>query len=162
VKKQEVKKQVVKRQEVQEQEVIKQEAKKYWQEVQKQGESAKLEDADESDAESDDAEEGDVKMVDVEDSEAELSGAEDEEQQLGLHEDEYSDEDEDVEDNDEKEAISVEHHRHPMKPQLPQTDTGTTLFIRNIPFIATEDELRALYVYLPEPPVCHVHSSIIM
>ncbi|KAG1745626.1 hypothetical protein EDB19DRAFT_1632174 [Suillus lakei] len=87
-------------------------------------------------------------MVDVEDTEAELS--EDDEEQLGLHEDEHSDEDEDedLEDNDEKEAISVEHHKNhqrPMKPQLPQTDTGTTLFIRNIPFIATEDELRALF-----------------
>ncbi|KAG1758791.1 hypothetical protein EDD22DRAFT_909045 [Suillus occidentalis] len=87
-------------------------------------------------------------MVDVEDSESELSD-EDEEEQLGLHEDEHSDEDddedEDIEDNDEKEAPSAEHHRRPMKPQLPQTDTGTTLFIRNIPFIATEDELRALF-----------------
>lgn len=149
VKKQEVKRQEVKKQEVNEEEVIKQEVKKYWQGVQKQGKGAKLEDVDESDADSDDVEEGDVKMDDVEDSEAELSGAEDEEEQLGLHEDEHSDEDEDededVEDNDEKEAISVEHHRRPMKPQLPQTDTGTTLFIRNIPFIATEDELRALF-----------------
>ncbi|KAG2364176.1 hypothetical protein BDR07DRAFT_819454 [Suillus spraguei] len=32
-----------------------------------------------------------------------------------------------------------------MKPRLPHTDTGTTLFIRNIPFIATEDELQALF-----------------
>lgn len=88
-------------------------------------------------------------MVDVEESEAELSGDEDDEEQLGLHEDEHSDEDEDededIGDDDEKEAISLEHHRRPMKPQLPQTDTGTTLFIRNIPFIATEDELRALF-----------------
>ncbi|KAG1780011.1 hypothetical protein EV702DRAFT_1276933 [Suillus placidus] len=137
VKKQEVKKQEVKKQEVKKQEVIKQEGKG----------KAKLEDVNESDAEADDIEEGDVKMVDVEDSEAEPSGAEDEDEQLGLHEDEHSDEDEDEdnEDNDEKEAISVEHHPRPMKPQLPQTDTGTTLFIRNIPFIATEDELRALF-----------------
>ena len=29
-------------------------------------------------------------------------------------------------------------------PTLPQPEAGTTLFIRNIPFLATEDELRAL------------------
>ncbi|KAG1833636.1 hypothetical protein DFJ58DRAFT_822140 [Suillus subalutaceus] len=141
------KKREAKNQEVKTQKVIKQETKKREQEVQKQEEKAKLEEVNESDAESDDVEEGDVKMVDVEDNEAELSGAEDEEEQLGLHEDEHSDEDEDedIEDDDEKEAISVEHHQRPMKPQLPQTDTGTTLFIRNIPFIATEDELRALF-----------------
>lgn len=135
--------------EVKKQKVKKQETKQREQEVQKQEEKVKPEDVNEGDAESDDVEEGDVKMVDVEDSEAELSGAEDEVEQLGLHEDEHSDEDEgedeDIEDDDEKEAISVEHHQRPMKPQLPQTDTGTTLFIRNIPFIATEDELRALF-----------------
>ncbi|KAG1853295.1 hypothetical protein C8R48DRAFT_723513 [Suillus tomentosus] len=143
--KQEVKKH---QQEVKKQVVVKQEAKKHQQEVQKQEDKAKLEDVNESDAESDDVEEGDVKMVDVEDSDVE-SDAEDEEEQLGLHEDEHSDkdedEDEDIEDNDEKESISAEHQRRPMKPQLPQTDTGTTLFIRNIPFIATEDELRTLF-----------------
>lgn len=32
----------------------------------------------------------------------------------------------------------------PIKPQLPDTDVGTTVFIRNVPFEATEDELRAL------------------
>jgi nucleolar protein 4 len=29
-------------------------------------------------------------------------------------------------------------------PTLPQPEAGTTLFVRNIPFLATEDELRAL------------------
>lgn len=152
-KKREVKKQVVvtqeakkHQQEVKKQVAVKPEAKKHQQEVQKQEEKAKLEDVDESDAESDDVEEDDVKMVDVEDNDVE-SDVEDEEEQLGLHEDEHSDkdEDEDIEDDDEKEAISTENQRRPMKPQLPQTDTGTTLFIRNIPFIATEDELRALF-----------------
>lgn len=32
------------------------------------------------------------------------------------------------------------------RPRLPGPDTGNTLFIRNLPFTATEDELRALYV----------------
>ena len=40
----------------------------------------------------------------------------------------------------------------PVKPQLPPPETGTTLFIRNIPFNATEDELRTLYVvFSPDP-----------
>jgi len=30
------------------------------------------------------------------------------------------------------------------KPSLPQPEAGTTLFIRNLPFLATEDELRTL------------------
>lgn len=32
----------------------------------------------------------------------------------------------------------------PVKPQLPQIDTGTTIFIRNVPYEATEDQLRTL------------------
>ena len=32
----------------------------------------------------------------------------------------------------------------PQKPQLPAPEAGTTLFVRNIPFEATEDELREL------------------
>lgn len=31
------------------------------------------------------------------------------------------------------------------RPTLPTTDVGTTLFVRNVPFGATEDELRTLY-----------------
>ncbi|KAF8319207.1 RNA-binding domain-containing protein [Amanita rubescens] len=46
-----------------------------------------------------------------------------------------SDQSEDERDEDDK----------PIKPQLPQTDVGTTLFIRNIPYDATEDELRILF-----------------
>ncbi|KAF9230337.1 hypothetical protein BU15DRAFT_11817, partial [Melanogaster broomeanus] len=33
----------------------------------------------------------------------------------------------------------------PNNPQLPHTDTGTTVFVRNIPFTATEGELRTLF-----------------
>lgn len=32
-----------------------------------------------------------------------------------------------------------------VKPTLPQTDVGTTVFVRNVPFEATEDELRSLF-----------------
>ncbi|KAG7090897.1 hypothetical protein E1B28_009976 [Marasmius oreades] len=33
----------------------------------------------------------------------------------------------------------------PVKPKFPPLDTGTTLFIRNVPFTATEDDLRNLF-----------------
>ncbi|KAH8996680.1 hypothetical protein EDB92DRAFT_1933612 [Lactarius akahatsu] len=36
-------------------------------------------------------------------------------------------------------------HRETTRPTLPPPEAGTTLFIRNIPFLATEDELRALF-----------------
>lgn len=58
---------------------------------------------------------------------------------LGLH----TREDEDNESN----AGSEEDEKNDeerVKPQLPQPEAGTTLFIRNIPFSATEDELRTL------------------
>lgn len=32
----------------------------------------------------------------------------------------------------------------PTRPQLPPPETGTTLFVRNVPFSATEDDLRSL------------------
>ena len=34
--------------------------------------------------------------------------------------------------------------KKPLKPQLPAPEAGTTLFVRNIPFEATDDELRVL------------------
>ncbi|EIN04750.1 hypothetical protein PUNSTDRAFT_146379 [Punctularia strigosozonata HHB-11173 SS5] len=33
----------------------------------------------------------------------------------------------------------------PQKPQLPATDVGTTLFVRNVPYEATEEEMRTLF-----------------
>lgn len=57
---------------------------------------------------------------------------------LGIHDDESNEsgsgESEDERGEDDK----------PVKPQLPQTDVGTTLFIRNVSYDATEDELRTL------------------
>ena len=45
---------------------------------------------------------------------------------------------------DEVTAGEVSDDRELAGPTLPQPEAGTTLFIRNIPFLATEDELRAL------------------
>ena len=57
---------------------------------------------------------------------------------LGLHT---------LEEEDNSNAGSEEdedNNEERVKPQLPQPEAGTTLFIRNIPFNATEDELRTL------------------
>ena len=60
------------------------------------------------------------------------NGSEDEDSEaLGVHEDE----------SDSNEEVETEE---PVKPSLPPPESGTTLFIRNLPFLATEDELRTL------------------
>ncbi|KAI5117932.1 hypothetical protein M0805_009440 [Coniferiporia weirii] len=63
-----------------------------------------------------------------------------------------SDEDENEHENDTEGSVSgmdVDDDRsdvdQAVKPTLPQTDVGTTLFVRNVPFDATEDELRVLF-----------------
>ena len=101
--------------------------------AQESGEDVEMDEEDSESGDSEDDEDG--------------SGSEksDEEEQLGLHDDDSdasgSDEDEsdshageDDEDEDEK----------PTKPTLPAPEVGTTVFIRNVPFEATEDELRTL------------------
>lgn len=65
----------------------------------------------------------------------------------GENEDEDDDTDEDDGSGDvDEDGMSVDRSddEKPVKPTLPQTDVGTTLFIRNIPYEATEDELRTL------------------
>lgn len=58
---------------------------------------------------------------------------------LGIHDEESSNESGSGESEDERGEDDK-----PVKPQLPQTDVGTTLFIRNVSYDATEDELRTL------------------
>ncbi|OJA15609.1 hypothetical protein AZE42_09640 [Rhizopogon vesiculosus] len=95
----------------------------------------------------------DVKVDEVEDDVAEPSDAEEDENLLGLHDDDDGDGDDEGDEGDDNDEgddddddISVDKgDLHPTKPQLPQTDAGTTLFIRNIPFEGTEDELRTLF-----------------
>lgn len=61
--------------------------------------------------------------------------------QLGVHD--GDDDDEFSRDG----ASDAESEEEPVKPQLPATDVGTTLFVRNVPFTATDDELRTLCVW---------------
>lgn len=76
--------------------------------------------SDDSDEEDEEEEEGDISMADAEAAEAAESdtpsGSDDEE--------------------DEEE---------PVKPSLPSTDVGATVFVRNLPFEATEQELGQLF-----------------
>jgi nucleolar protein 4 len=46
--------------------------------------------------------------------------------------------------SDHKEAEAGASDEEKERPSLPQPEAGTTLFIRNLPFLATEDELRTL------------------
>ncbi|KAI0295682.1 hypothetical protein BC826DRAFT_908950 [Russula brevipes] len=47
--------------------------------------------------------------------------------------------------SDQKEAEVGASDEEKERPSLPQPEAGTTLFVRNLPFLATEDELRTLF-----------------
>jgi nucleolar protein 4 len=66
----------------------------------------------------------------------------DDEDGLGVH----SDRDISMHSQDDDEEESED----PTKPELPPPEAGTTLFIRNVPWEATEEDLRHLYV----PMIC--------
>ena len=90
--------------------------------------------------------EKDVDMASVkseEDSDSGSEGDTDDDTNLGVHDgsddDDSSDNEDDINPDDTNEK--------PVKPQLPPPETGTTLFVRNVPFVATEDELRTLCVF---------------
>lgn len=51
-------------------------------------------------------------------------------------------------DGDSEGSMSIDEDEKPGRPQLPPPEVGTTAFVRNVPFEATEDELRTLYVSL--------------
>ncbi|KAJ9111254.1 hypothetical protein QFC22_006554 [Naganishia vaughanmartiniae] len=63
-------------------------------------------------------------------------------------ESEEKDEDEEDEDEDDVDVVMEdveEDEAKPVKPTLPAVEEGSTLFIRNLPFEATEEELRDLF-----------------
>ncbi|KAF8515688.1 hypothetical protein BU17DRAFT_76796 [Hysterangium stoloniferum] len=65
------------------------------------------------------------------------SDDESEDGHLGVHDGSDSDDGEETQGDEEDEV--------PERPQLPPPETGNTLFVRNLPFTATEDELRTLF-----------------
>ena len=109
-----------------------------------EAEKAKLEAEAESGDEGEGSSEGDESEEDEGEEDGE-SGSEDE--QLGVHEGDSDDEggsdesDSQPEDDDEDED---EDEEKPVKPTLPAPEVGTTVFVRNVPFEATDDELRTL------------------
>ncbi|TRM60708.1 hypothetical protein BD626DRAFT_503600 [Schizophyllum amplum] len=68
------------------------------------------------------------------------SDDEDSDSHLGVHD---RDDDESEDDSDADHAEGDEEV--PVKPTLPATDIGTTLFVRNVPYDATEDDMRTLF-----------------
>ena len=90
------------------------------------------------------AEEEDELVSDAQEDEDESSSSSDEEEwHIGVH-DESSNSNDSASGSDDSE-MDVDEEPHSTKPQLPPPETGTTLFVRNVPFEATEDELRTLY-----------------
>lgn len=79
------------------------------------------------------------------------AGSDSDASNIGVHDDEDgSNSEAGLDDSDN------ERDDEPVRPQLPTTDVGTTLFVRNIPFEATEDELRVLCVC---PTSIHSNSN---
>jgi nucleolar protein 4 len=113
----------------------------------------------------------DVEMNDAGSSESDLSDSSSEDDEddhgLGIDDDEDSEEDENADSEDEEDERDDDDEA-PVKPQLPQTDVGTTLFVRNVPYEATEDELRHLWVLVLRVRFCNlrcmpdcVHSGLL-
>lgn len=78
---------------------------------------------------------------------ADSDGAEGDDDQIGLHEEDDegegsggSSDEYDLSEGEEDDTQEQDR----AKPALPPPETGTTLFVRNVPFEATEDELRTL------------------
>ncbi len=89
--------------------------------------------SDSSDSDEEESEE-DVAQVDADvDMEGSDSGSDDSEEGS---DDEDEDEDEEMDEDEDEEA--------PTKPKLPDTDVGSTLFLRNVPYEATEQEVGTL------------------
>ncbi|CAL1711096.1 unnamed protein product [Somion occarium] len=93
-------------------------------------------------------EENDEKKEADEDANEDESGSDassdEEDGHIGVH---HGDSDEEGSNGsrDDDEMNVDEEEENPGKPQLPPPETGTTLFVRNVPFEATEDELRTTF-----------------
>jgi len=76
---------------------------------------------------------------------SESESEESDDEGLGVHDGDSDDETTSSRDglsDDERDSDDEE----PTKPSLPEPEAGTTLFVRNLPYIATEEELRLLCV----------------
>ncbi|BEI86295.1 hypothetical protein CcaverHIS002_0605820 [Cutaneotrichosporon cavernicola] len=95
-------------------------------------------DSDSSDSGSDDSESDDEEEVDAQvDADIDMEDASGDSSSDDSDDSDDSDEGSDEEDEDEDEG--------PVKPKLPDTDVGSTLFLRNVPYEATEQEVGSLF-----------------
>ncbi|WVQ83912.1 hypothetical protein IAT38_006056 [Cryptococcus sp. DSM 104549] len=109
-------------------------SKEKWQEANKKDEGEKKEEGSESVSESgSDSESGSGSDEESDEESESGSGS-----ASGSGSEEESKEDEEEEEEDEEED-------EPVKPKLPTVDVGSTLFIRNLPFETTEQELNTLF-----------------
>lgn len=85
---------------------------------------------------------------DAEESSSEVSSDDDDDSHIGVHQEGSDSEGSDGSDEDSDDMdVDEDGDQKPIKPQLPDVDVGTTLFVRNVPFEATEDELRTTYAF---------------
>lgn len=84
----------------------------------------------------------DVDMEDASGSDDSDSSASGDEDALGVHSGD-DDSDDDGDSDDSRGEDDEEEER--VKPELPPPETGTTLFVRNVPFNASEEDLRTLF-----------------
>ncbi|KAF9527257.1 hypothetical protein CPB83DRAFT_856641 [Crepidotus variabilis] len=94
-----------------------------------EGEKAKIE------AVQEDEDEGVEMSGSSSDDTSDLDSDSEDEDNIGVHEGDFEGEDDDERDDNE---VKV-------KPELPPPEQGTTVFVRNVPFDATEEELRTLF-----------------
>ena len=116
-----------------------------------EAEKAKLEEAqgdgdvDMSGSSEDESESGDESSSDGSSESGSEDEDEDEDEQLGVDEDGSDDSgSEESASHAEDESDEEDEDEKPAKPTLPAPEVGTTVFVRNVPFEATEDELRTL------------------
>ncbi|KAI8970566.1 hypothetical protein BD414DRAFT_252504 [Trametes punicea] len=88
---------------------------------------------------------------DESDQEGEGSKSGSADEHLGVHDGESDENDSDDSqgpdgsEGEQSDEESDEEEQKPVKPTLPPPEVGTTVFVRNVPFEATEDELRTLF-----------------
>nr|XP_018265951.1 nucleolar protein 4 [Kwoniella dejecticola CBS 10117]OBR88109.1 nucleolar protein 4 [Kwoniella dejecticola CBS 10117] len=111
-------------------------SKEKWEEANKKPDEEQK--ADGSESESDSGSDEESESGDDEDG----SGSEEEEASGSEEEEDDREEDEDM---SEAGSDEDEEEDEPVKPTLPSVDVGSTLFIRNLPFEVTEQELNALF-----------------
>jgi nucleolar protein 4 len=118
-------------------------SKEKWQEREREDEDETKEEKEEKEEEEE--EEGEEEDNEESGSSRSGSGSDDSEGEDDDGEDVEMDDNENEDDGENDEEEDNEEEEAPVKPKLPDTDVGSTLFIRNLPFEVTEQELGSLF-----------------